>query len=163
MRGKSFFFARRFRGLGSLNQKKNKQDGWSGVGCQTTSISLYPESEVANDKDRNVTEEPQIEVSILPSDAGLPSLGHQVKTVKLIRAIRGRIRHLQSLPDQASHLGELEELQLALDTVGGTKGIWDQDVIDHVVAQNVKSALDHATPAVETDPDSFHLLKPSSS
>ena len=148
----------------SLDEKTTHeiQDGWSGVGCQTTSISIYPESEVANDKDRNVTEEPQIEVSVLPSDAGLPPLGHQVKTVKLIRAIRGRIRHLQSLPDQASHLGELEELQLALDTVGGTKGIWDQDVIDHVVAQNVKSALDHATPAVETDPDSFHLLKPSS-
>ena len=154
-----FRFARWF----IQNKTNPKQDEWSGVGCQTTTVSIFPESEVANDKDRNMTAEPQIEVSILPNDAGLPSLDHQVKTVKLIRAIRGRIRHLQSLPDQASHLGELEELQLALDTVGGTKGIWDQDLIDHVVAQNVKSALDHATPSVEADPDSFHLLKSSSS
>lgn len=83
---------------------------------------------------------------------------HEHHTVQLIRGIRRRIRHLQALPDIASKRGELEELMLALDTVGGTKVIWDQDLIDHIVAQNVKMALEHATPAVKVDESTFNLF-----
>lgn len=103
---------------------------------------------------------PKIGVTTIPMDPGMRGPEHERNIVKLIRSIRKRIRHLQALPPVASRVGELEELMLALDTVGGTEVVWDQDFVNHVVAQNVKTALNHATPTVKTDPASFKLLAP---
>ena len=83
----------------------------------------------------------------------------QRNTVQLIRSIRDRIKHLQALPEIASTSGELEELQLALETVGGTRVIWNQELVDHVVAANVKTALEHATPASDPTKGDFDLFE----
>lgn len=36
---------------------------------------------------------------------------------------------------------ELQELQLALNSVGGTKPFWDQEMVNGVIGENVKVAL----------------------
>ena len=97
-------------------------------------------------------------MSVLPLDPSIQGPQHELHTVRLIRGIRRRIRHLQSLPEIASMSGELEELQLALNTVGGTKTIWNQELVDHVVAQNVKTALEVATPAVDASKGGFKIF-----
>eukprot|EP00940_MAST-03C_sp_MAST-3C-sp2_P000473 g473.t1 len=137
------------------------EDDWSGKGCQMTTVSvLSPEEKEVSAVPSNSTQSAaEMNVTIIPRDPGMKGVSHEMHTVKLIRSIRKRIKHLQALPEIASTSGELEELQLALDTVGGTQVIWNQELVDHVVAQNVRTALDHATPALDPTEGDFRLFK----
>ena len=116
---------------------------------------------------KNKTEE--VELWFPPAGGLEKPVKHELKTIGLIRAIRRRIRHLQALPELAAEResGELGELQLALQAVGGTEVVWNMDIVKRVVANSVRTALQHAAPEPESStsdasPTDFNLFNISS-
>jgi hypothetical protein len=68
----------------------------------------------------------------------------------LLRSVRARIAFLKAHPEQHGQKNELHNLQLSLVAVGGTKAVWDANVIKGLVGSNVKEALEQ-TAKGETD------------